>query len=68
MKVDINTKYIKDDKGVNHFAIKNYKYTFDYGDKVTFDLQNLFKESKELSEYQPIAQTTLARNTYSKNI
>lgn len=55
MKVDINTKYIKDDKGVNHFAIKNYKYTFDYGDKVTFDLQNLFKESKELSEYQPIA-------------
>ncbi|XP_013133142.1 PREDICTED: circadian clock-controlled protein-like [Papilio polytes] len=49
MKVDINTKYIKDDKGVNHFAIKNYKYTFDYGDKVTFDLQNLFKESKELS-------------------
>ncbi|VVC91419.1 circadian clock-controlled protein daywake-like [Leptidea sinapis] len=49
MKVDINTKYIKDNKGVNHFSIKNYKYTFDYGDKVTFDLQNLFKESKELS-------------------
>ncbi|XP_013173663.1 PREDICTED: circadian clock-controlled protein-like [Papilio xuthus] len=49
MKLDINTKYIKDDKGVNHFAIKSYKYTFDYGDKVTFDLQNLFKESKELS-------------------
>ncbi|CAH0720092.1 unnamed protein product, partial [Brenthis ino] len=49
MKLDINTKYIKDNKGVNHFAIKNYKYTFDYGDRVTFDLQNLFKESKELS-------------------
>ncbi|KAG6447749.1 hypothetical protein O3G_MSEX005140 [Manduca sexta] len=50
MKVDINTKYIKDDKGVNHFALKNYKYSFDYGDRVSFDLQNLFKESKELSE------------------
>ncbi|XP_045533169.1 circadian clock-controlled protein daywake-like [Pieris brassicae] len=49
MKVDINTKYIKDAKGVNHFALRNYKYTFDYGDKITFDLQNLFKESKELS-------------------
>ncbi|CAG4930297.1 unnamed protein product [Colias eurytheme] len=50
MKVDINTKYVKDDKGNNHFALKNYKYTFDYGDKVYFDLKNLFKESKELSE------------------
>lgn len=51
MKVDINTKYIKDKDGVDHFAIKNYKYTFDYGDRVQFDLQNLFKESKQLSEY-----------------
>ncbi|XP_050348483.1 circadian clock-controlled protein daywake-like [Nymphalis io] len=50
MKVDINTKYIKDEKGVNHFAIKNYKYSFDYGDRVMFDLKNLFKESQELSE------------------
>ncbi|XP_047025214.1 circadian clock-controlled protein daywake-like [Helicoverpa zea] len=49
MKVDINTKYIKDDQGVNHFALKNYKYSFDYGDRVSFDLKNLFKESKELS-------------------
>ncbi|XP_047509470.1 circadian clock-controlled protein daywake-like [Pieris napi] len=49
MKVDINTKYVKDAKGLNHFALRNYKYTFDYGDKMTFDLQNLFKESKELS-------------------
>ncbi|KAF9420013.1 hypothetical protein HW555_003607 [Spodoptera exigua] len=50
MKVDIKTKYIKDNKGVNHFAIKNYKYTFDYGDRVAFELDNLFKESKELSK------------------
>ncbi|XP_075975605.1 circadian clock-controlled protein daywake-like [Anticarsia gemmatalis] len=50
MKVDINTKYIKDKEGVNHFAIKNYKYTFDYGDRVSFELQNLFKESKQLSD------------------
>nr|ATU07289.1 takeout [Spodoptera litura] len=49
MKVDIKTKYIKDNKGVNHFAVKNYKYTFDYGDRVSFELENLFKESKELS-------------------
>ncbi|XP_046978044.1 circadian clock-controlled protein daywake-like [Vanessa cardui] len=50
MKVDINTKYIKDEQGVNHFALKNYKYSFDYGDRVMFDLKNLFKESQELSE------------------
>ncbi|CAG9787831.1 unnamed protein product [Diatraea saccharalis] len=50
MKVDINTKYVKDKNGVDHFGVKSYKYTFDYGDKVTFDLQNLFKESKQLSD------------------
>ncbi|CAH2084859.1 unnamed protein product [Euphydryas editha] len=49
MKIDFNTKYIKDDKGFNHFAIKNYKYTFNYGDRVIFNLTNLFKESQELS-------------------
>ncbi|XP_045449600.1 circadian clock-controlled protein daywake-like [Melitaea cinxia] len=49
MKLDINTKYIKDDKGINYFGIRNYKYTFNYGDRVMFDLTNLFKESKELS-------------------
>ncbi|XP_068633894.1 circadian clock-controlled protein daywake-like [Battus philenor] len=50
MKIDINTKYVKDKNGVNYFGFRNYKYTFDYGDKVTFDLQNLFKENKELSD------------------
>ncbi|XP_026748918.2 circadian clock-controlled protein daywake-like isoform X2 [Galleria mellonella] len=50
MKVNINTKYTKDKEGRNHFGLRNYKYTFDYGDRVTFDLQNLFKGSKELSQ------------------
>ncbi|CAH0399752.1 unnamed protein product [Chilo suppressalis] len=50
MTVDINTKYYKDKKGANHFGLKNYKYSFDYGDRVSFDLQNLFKESKQLSD------------------
>lgn len=49
MTVDINTKYIKDKKGINYFALRNYKYDFDYGDRVTFDLKNLFKGSQELS-------------------
>lgn len=51
MSVNINTKYIKDARGVNHFALRNYKYEFDYGDRVTFDLKNLFKGSQELSKY-----------------
>lgn len=51
MNVDINTKYIKDADGADHFALRNYKYTFDYGDHVSFDLKNLFRESKELSKY-----------------
>lgn len=51
MTVDINTDYIKDKEGVNHFAIRNYKYTFDYGDRVFFDLKNLFRESKALSKF-----------------
>lgn len=50
MKVIIKTKYIKDKNGFNHFAIKDFSYSFDYGDRVTFNLSNLFKESKELSE------------------
>ncbi|XP_052740998.1 circadian clock-controlled protein daywake-like [Bicyclus anynana] len=50
MKLDINTKYVKDKQGIDYFSIKNYKYSFDYGDHVYFDLQNLFKESKQLSE------------------
>lgn len=52
MNVDINTKYIKDKDGVDYFALRNYKYTFDYGDRVFFDLKNLFRESKELSEFR----------------
>lgn len=51
MKVNINTKYTKDKEDRIHFGLKDYKYTFDYGDRVTFDLKNLFKGSKELSEY-----------------
>ncbi|XP_013191576.2 circadian clock-controlled protein daywake [Amyelois transitella] len=50
MKVNINTKYTKDSEGRNHFGLKDYRYTFDYGDRVTFDLKNLFKGNKELSE------------------
>lgn len=50
MKIDINTKYIKDKDNGNHFAIKNYKYTFDYGDRVSFDIKNLFKGSQALSD------------------
>lgn len=50
MKVDINTKYVKDENGLNHFALRNYKYSFDYGDRVSFDLKNLFKGSQELSK------------------
>ncbi|XP_004932672.1 circadian clock-controlled protein daywake [Bombyx mori] len=50
MKVDINTKYIKGKNGLHHFGLRNYKYTFDYGDRVSFDLQNIFKESKQLSD------------------
>ena len=52
MTVDIKTKYIKDKKGVNHFAVKSYKYSFDYGNRVYFELENLFKESKQLSKYK----------------
>lgn len=51
MVVDLNTDYVKDNEGVDHFAIRNYKYTFDYGDRVSFDLKNLFRESRELSKF-----------------
>uniref|UniRef100_A0A0K8TU33 Takeout Protein n=1 Tax=Epiphyas postvittana TaxID=65032 RepID=A0A0K8TU33_EPIPO len=50
IKMNMNTKYVVDDKGARHYAVKDYKYTFDYGDKVTMHLTNLFKDSKELSE------------------
>ncbi|KAJ8716579.1 hypothetical protein PYW07_003206 [Mythimna separata] len=50
MTVDIKTKYIKDKKGLNHFSVKSYKYSFDYGDRVYFEISDLFKQSKELSK------------------
>lgn len=50
MTVDIDTEYIKDAAGLNYFGIKKYKYDFDYGDRVTYDLKNLFKGSPELSK------------------
>lgn len=69
MKVDIKTKYIKDNKGVNHFSLKNYKYTFDYGDRVSFELENLFKESKELSKYNFLSLKELVNSsTYFGNL
>ncbi|KAI8421664.1 hypothetical protein MSG28_009655 [Choristoneura fumiferana] len=49
IKIDINSKYVVDDKGT-HYAIKDYKYDFNYGDKVTMHLTNLFKGNKELSD------------------
>ncbi|GBP47827.1 Circadian clock-controlled protein [Eumeta japonica] len=50
MTVDINTKYVKGEDSKWHFALKDYSYTFDYGDKMTFMLSNLFKQSKELTD------------------
>ncbi|KAJ8723387.1 hypothetical protein PYW08_003299 [Mythimna loreyi] len=50
MKVDIKTKYVKDKQGLNHFSVKSYKYSFDYGDRVSFEITNLFKQSEELSK------------------
>ncbi|CAB3254661.1 unnamed protein product [Arctia plantaginis] len=50
MNLDINTKYIKDKNNIDYFSIKNYKYTFDYGDHVFFDFKNLFKGNKQLSD------------------
>ncbi|KAJ0183215.1 hypothetical protein K1T71_001191 [Dendrolimus kikuchii] len=49
MKVKINTKYVKDEQGINYFGLKDYKYSFNYGDRVSFDLTNIFKQNAELS-------------------
>ncbi|XP_034828999.1 circadian clock-controlled protein daywake-like [Maniola hyperantus] len=49
IKLNIKTKYFKDADGRDHFGIKNYKYTFDYGDRVHYTINNLFKGNPELS-------------------
>lgn len=51
MKVKINTKYVKDEEGDIYFGLKDYKYSFDYGDRVAFDLTNIFKQNAELSKF-----------------
>ncbi|CAG9562478.1 unnamed protein product [Danaus chrysippus] len=50
IKLNIKTKYFKDSEGRDHFGIKNYRYTFDYGDRVHYTINNLFKGNPELSE------------------
>ncbi|XP_041980276.1 juvenile hormone-binding protein-like [Aricia agestis] len=50
VKLDAYTKYFKDEQGLQHLAIKNYTYDFDYGDNVYFQIENLFRESQEWSE------------------
>ncbi|XP_047025406.1 circadian clock-controlled protein daywake-like [Helicoverpa zea] len=49
IKLNINTKYFKDADGRDHFGIKNYKYTFDYGERIIYTINNLFKGNPELS-------------------
>lgn len=49
--MDIKTKYYKDAEGRDHFGIKSYRYTFDYGDRIYYNITNLFKGNPELSEY-----------------
>ncbi|XP_026498680.2 circadian clock-controlled protein daywake-like [Vanessa tameamea] len=49
IKLNIKTMYFKDAEGRDHFGIKNYKYTFDYGDRVHYTINNLFKGNPELS-------------------
>ncbi|XP_041980269.1 uncharacterized protein LOC121733933 [Aricia agestis] len=50
VKLHTNTKYFKDEQGLQHWAIRNYTYDFDYGDNVYFLIENLFRESKEWRE------------------
>lgn len=54
IKLNIKTKYFKDAEGRDHFGLKNYKYTFDYGDRVHYTINNLFKGNPELSKCQYI--------------
>ncbi|CAG4930293.1 unnamed protein product [Colias eurytheme] len=49
IKLNIKTKYFKDSEGRDHFGIKNYRYAFDYGDRVHYTINNLFKGNPELS-------------------
>ncbi|XP_063381339.1 circadian clock-controlled protein daywake-like [Cydia fagiglandana] len=49
IKMDIKTKYYKDNEGRDHFGIKSYRYTFDYGDRIFYNITNLFKGNPELS-------------------
>ncbi|CAG9787830.1 unnamed protein product [Diatraea saccharalis] len=47
--LNIKTKYYKDSEGRDHFGIKSYKYTFDYGERIIYTINNLFKGNPELS-------------------
>lgn len=49
IKLDIKTKYFKDADNRDHFGIKSYKYTFDYGERIFYTITNLFKGNPELS-------------------
>ncbi|CAF4951550.1 unnamed protein product [Pieris macdunnoughi] len=49
IKLNIKTKYFKDGEGRDHFGIKSYRYSFDYGDRVHYTINNLFKGNPELS-------------------
>jgi hypothetical protein len=60
IKLNIKTKYYKDSEGRDHFGIKNYRYTFDYGERIIYTITNLFKGNAELSKY--ISFITLSYN------
>ncbi|KPJ06750.1 Circadian clock-controlled protein [Papilio machaon] len=49
IKMNIKTKYFKDADGRDHFGIKSYRYTFDYGERIHYTISNLFKGNAELS-------------------
>ncbi|XP_004932671.1 protein takeout [Bombyx mori] len=49
IKLNIHTKYYKDSNGRDHFGIKNYKFSFDYGERIHYTITNLFKGNPELS-------------------
>lgn len=52
--MNIKTKYFKDADGRDHFGIKSYRYTFDYGERIHYTISNLFKGNDELSKYSLI--------------
>ncbi|XP_059049934.1 circadian clock-controlled protein daywake-like [Achroia grisella] len=49
IKLNIKTKYFKDTENRDHFGIKSYRYTFDYGERIIYTITNLFKGNPELS-------------------